>query len=740
MPEESSQKPEGKKNSEMSDQYQGETLTENYPEVSPAQSPCNGLLPSGSVHRPHRQSIRRGSPSKINQNNNNKLGTTDVAVSPVLQQESRESPGLGDEAADAVEKVKFVKEYAWVKNEMSRPGARSVAGHLYQKKPIMLSRLDYETICHCKWRREAVEKLLKKVLMGSVDLKKAFLAALHKEGEKHIAEKLQTCCVTETEVEVFTKLERSALELCDRPNNNEPPLKLSESDTQTLLFHLYEKNFIDILNDSFLSMFYFSIRDHNKVLNTSMDDENRAKTLINTMKQCPDRIFQDLCKVCVQHEYPEVVQKLERRASRPDCRQRQKRAIIHADNQNDGEGPSSSKTVKLLSSADEHRLVSTLQKSSSDVQHALDEYGFKLETVNNGSIVLQLRPQQPDSFQKLKENCRSGKIKDFIPVVYSREGVPLQEGEYRLKFFIYLLPTATDSLEDKKVMFHLETDPEKSTGTEKKRPVQSHHDNPIEEHMKLLCEELEISKPLLAHLKAEKLVDGNIKDEVDKKKSRVEKIRFVLKELSKHGEKGYSALKDFVKEDNEDLYKELITRDKVKVIDSKLDTMAKVTKHPSTTSENKRAQKEVFYSGTVILLVKKKAAVSKGDNIETDCTTSDIEITCPEIIDPQCFFTESVSKCDSVSNQTGVTMVIEEDWSLVGEKSTSKREILTGKRKLSEKLDTGKKRQLSPDEDVGVEASSRKVKNTDLTKKSDNEDLVTANSGKTKEAKSPEKS
>ena len=72
--------------------------------------------------------------------------------------------------------------------------------------------------------------------------------------------------------------------------------------------------------------------------------------------------------------------------------------------------------------------------------------GFDVDEINNGSIVLKLRPKEAASWKKLEENCRSGKIKDFIPTVYNNKDVrdQLQDGEYSLKFTIYALPVPPD--------------------------------------------------------------------------------------------------------------------------------------------------------------------------------------------------------------------------------------------------------------------------------------------------------
>ena len=63
-------------------------------------------------------------------------------------------------------------------------------------------------------------------------------------------------------------------------------------------------------------------------------------------------------------------------------------------------------------------------------------------------------------------------------------------------------------------------------------------ENPIEDQMDLLCEELEITKNLLTVLKKSKLVEDDIKEEVDKQGTRAKKIKFLLKKLAQHGTTG----------------------------------------------------------------------------------------------------------------------------------------------------------------------------------------------------------
>ncbi|XP_053406902.1 uncharacterized protein LOC123546606 isoform X2 [Mercenaria mercenaria] len=578
-------------------------------------------------------------------------------------------------------RVCLVKLYAWIKEEMSKSAARSIASHLYQSEHKLLSRSDHESILHCSWRRDAVEQLLKKVLMGPCDIHDVFIKALKEQEEKHIAERLDGETASDTEIQEFSALELSSLGQCMRPDSHEPRLKFTDSDHQTLLYYLNNKNTIDNINDHLLSRFIFSIREHTNVVHCSLDCEKRVKQLIETMKVCAEKIFKVFCEILNSIEMSHVIGKLEKRnQGAVPCRQRQKRKSSHTqDNESEPSASSSSAKRQCLNSSIECRLVTSMQRSSSTLRlHAIDQLGFDVENVNKGSIVIQLCPKEPDSWHKLEENCRSGKIKDFIPVVYNNEAVQdlLEEGEYRLKFTIYTLPTQPDKQEEKKVMFHLETEQQQPKAKqEEKKMANGHHENLLEECSDLLCEELEIDKDLIILLKSEKLVDENIKEEIDKQGSRAKKIKYLLKKIGSHGQKGYEVLKDYIKEENEDLYKALVTREEVKAIDNKMDTAAKVTKaRPSSGGHRGIYKKEVFFTGTVVLMVKKNVGKKKGTKNATE-----IEVTCPEIIDPVCHFAEKGKENQSKSGE--VTLVLEEAWSLVGANQPPKREILVGKRK-----------------------------------------------------------
>ena len=98
---------------------------------------------------------------------------------------------------------------------------------------------------------------------------------------------------------------------------------------------------------------------------------------------------------------------------------------------------------QCVDSCIEHRLVASIAKSASRLkQDVAEDLDFDLDTVNKGSIIIQLKPKSAESWKKLENNCLTGKIKDFIPKVYKNEAIHdlLKDGEYRLKFTIYTLP------------------------------------------------------------------------------------------------------------------------------------------------------------------------------------------------------------------------------------------------------------------------------------------------------------
>ena len=110
---------------------------------------------------------------------------------------------VSDSTADDVlrKRVALVKLYAWIKEELSRSSARSVAHYLYQHDQHLLSAAEHENICNCKLRRDAVEQLLKRVLMGPDEIFDIFIEILKGQEEDHIAARLSKTAPTDEEIE-----------------------------------------------------------------------------------------------------------------------------------------------------------------------------------------------------------------------------------------------------------------------------------------------------------------------------------------------------------------------------------------------------------------------------------------------------------------------------------------------------------------------------------------------------------
>lgn len=162
--------------------------------------------------------------------------------------------------------------------------------------------------------------------------------------------------------------------------------------------------------------------------------------------------------------------------------------------------------------------------------------------------------------------------------------------------------------------------------------------------------------------------------------------------IAEHGRKGYDILKSFIQEDNEDLYKELVTKETLTSLGDKLPEAAKVTKEsaPCTVTSTNSHKRELFFKGTIVLKVQNKALVPSKENVDPSSGTSKIEVSCPEILDPVCYFTDRPDS--GVQSKVGeLTMVLEEAWSTVGEPAPQ-REIKIGKRKLGDQKSEGSKK------------------------------------------------
>lgn len=196
--------------------------------------------------------------------------------------------------------------------------------------------------------------------------------------------------------------------------------------------------------------------------------------------------------------------------------------------------------------------------------------------------------------------------------------------------------------DDKKIIFHLEI--EESTSID------------IKESQQLLCQELEITERLLTQLKAEGIVGGNIKHNISKLPRR-KRIQYVLDEISSHGVRGYDILKDYIKTTDECLYKDLITKEDKRKMNKEMRIRTRVDTRPTSTSQENK--KELFYTASLLLDVKKAVIDDKTRDITKD------DITCKKVISSKCHFIDEAitdKTCDTNSDEEFHSL--DEDWKI----------------------------------------------------------------------------
>ncbi|XP_053406892.1 uncharacterized protein LOC123546602 isoform X2 [Mercenaria mercenaria] len=570
-------------------------------------------------------------------------------------------------------RVRLMKSYAWIKEEMEQSTAKYIASHLYQHQPMLLSMNDLECIQEAPTRRNSVEALLKRVLMGPNDIYDVFINVLRQGESKHIAEELDTVEVTDVDIEVFSMLELSAQHKKPRPYCKEPRLTFTKPNQSTLKYWLNDKAVVDSINDQFLSRMIFRIDEHTNIADKTMDTKRKVCKLIHTMKVCSEKILEDFFQILKSDTVcmPHVIEKLLERKEFGEviCRQKEKRKPTSTvDDALDVIPPKIQRKRQTLGQEKQSNIVRTIQELNSNVREKALEYGMVFSSACEGSIIIQLTPKDSNSWRILKTSCRSGKIKDFIPEVFKNNKSDMEEGEYMLRFKIYLLPTPPYSQADKKVMFSLEDEPSTSTY--------------IEENASVLCQELEITDKLLTLLKKEKIVGENIKQDIAKQPRR-KKIRCLLDKITQHGDRGYKILKEYTRQENPYLYKALKTKENTKRVCKSMQTGANVTARPgSATKENR---KEIFFTASVLLLVK-KSEEEKGKDEERD----DVEITCPSIVSSEFYFTDEDSVLQDDSDEKFLSL--EENWSFETKHQANKEfpDEFGGKRKEIEDFNSFK--------------------------------------------------
>ncbi|XP_053406889.1 uncharacterized protein LOC128559419 isoform X2 [Mercenaria mercenaria] len=561
-----------------------------------------------------------------------------VDRSNLLQQEV-EAKYLSDEAEDflsndAIRKqVSLVKYYSWIKDEMEQTTAKAIANCLFSHDPQLLSHHDHECIMASPGRRNTVEQLLKRVLIGTEELHDAFTHFLRKE-DGHKAKKLDEEPATDIEIKVFQRLDKSSRKICDRPDSDMPRLKFSKNDREILLSNLNRNHFIDPMNDQLLSKMIFSIREHTDIANCSMDSESKVQKLVETIELCSKEVFEDVCKCLTSLQMAHLVKKLEMGKDITSKQTPKRKYALLKDDLKSEDGPVLTSNLEQL---DESSMVKRIRKDELHIKEAIQNHiDFTLDDLTDGSIVFQISPRSSDSWNILEQKCRSGEVKDFLPEVFRNEVENIGEGEHIYKLTIYILPKPPDFVNNKAII-------------ELANPSQI-----SKELRDLLCEELEITEELLDLLKSRRLVCKTIKTDLYRYERRKDRITYLLEMLEKNGKTGYEVLKGYIKDRNGYLYDKMTTEEGIKTIDKKVEA-AGVRKSFSS-SLDRNVMKEVFFTADVVLSIKKKDRKSK---LTERRSSPALQMTCPNLINPCCYFDEGT---ESIPTPEDETKTLEDVW------------------------------------------------------------------------------
>lgn len=562
----------------------------------------------------------------------------------------------------AKKRLRLVMAYAQLKEEMEKSTSRNIAALLYQHKDKLLSGPAHENIHASRTRSESAERLLKRVLMGPDNVHEVFVQLLRQEDES-LAVKIDRIVLTDYDLKVFLAMERKAESNRSKQYKNKFTRAFMKRHRRILEHWLNDKVVVDSINDQFLSRLIFGIGEHTDIADNSKDTKNKLKLLLSTIENCQHDIrdvFVEILKldtVGMTH----IVDRLSKRNS--VSRQNEKRK---SDESLFATPPKRKSIRNNLCSDKEANIVKTLQSSKgANVKDKLSELDLEYEETCEGSIIIQLVPKSSVSLHKLKHSCRTGAIKDFVPEVYRNNISDFEEGEYLLSFKIFLLPTPPYSQNDKKIIFHLEI--EESTSID------------INECQQLLCQELEITDTLITQLKDEGIVGDNIKHVISKLPRR-KRIKYVLDEISSYGVRGYNKLKDYIKTADEYLYKDLITKEETMKMDKEMRLRTRVdARCTSASQENK---KELFYTASLLLDVKKAAI----DNKTRTRDKAKDEISCKKVIFSKCHFTDEVTDKTCEIDSGKQLHSLDEHWKIddipEGKKDTVQE--LAGKRKVSD--------------------------------------------------------
>ncbi|KAL3887209.1 hypothetical protein ACJMK2_027158 [Sinanodonta woodiana] len=606
--------------------------------------------------------------------------------------------------------LQIVKQYGWLKEELTSSDAKDIADRLYEDSENHLVMHEVERITDSsRPRREAVELLLKKVIRGKPATVVAFLTTLEKNRQfLHIGKRIKKTEVSDDERKRFLLLEDISSGRRPSTDNNHH-FHLSHCDTEHLISHLYDKEIVDQLSDYLLSSFFISIRNHNSITDCN-SVEDKIRLLVSLMKQCSDNVYDVMTQVLRKNNLEHILRGLERN-----------RVVMVKRKSTDSKDTTANKYAKnegglrQIPTEVENQVVTLLRTEEFGNElnsQAVEHLGLEFSGAYKGSIVIRFTPKMGESWQKLKDSCVSGKIKEFLPHVFKGTGIEsmLGEGEYRLKFSIFLMPCGVAAPRtqeagvstDQNAVFKLDVDREQAqssfTRTSHRIPVPQpakedvkKNPDPIMEHWTLFVEELDPRK-FINDLKKEGLVGEVDEDKMWDLDNRKDRMKFLLEKLAalEDGEKGYKILLEHCKEHSQYVLKKIEEKENIQIVSGDLDQS---TLTGQKSERQSRHGYEMFFTGTIILNIHKRDSCSpmkENRAPESDHgPEEDYEISFPDILDPICYFEErgdvpELGTGDAFSDFTKeVKMVFEDAWSAVGETTRPERKILVGKRKRS---------------------------------------------------------
>ncbi|XP_060582619.1 uncharacterized protein LOC132738998 [Ruditapes philippinarum] len=190
---------------------------------------------------------------------------------------------------------RMIKQYSFMKNEISKVEAIEIAEYLYSKN--LATEGDVQDIKESSRRRKADEKLLKLVLNGTYEMYLEFKTALNMFNLSRASEKLQS---------------ETIQDVSEGMNAGKEKLKFKNLEYDILMGELNERNLIDKINDKLLSNQIFSSQMHTDVVRCSFKRSQRLQKLIKFLETCSKCVLPTFLEILEELEKNNVTEKLQR--------------------------------------------------------------------------------------------------------------------------------------------------------------------------------------------------------------------------------------------------------------------------------------------------------------------------------------------------------------------------------------------------------------------------------------------